>query len=1077
MGKIFISYRRKDSPYVVQRAYDELASVFGRESIFMDLHDIQAGSDFVERLDVALKECKVMLAIIGDKWLTLLEKPQQECCPTGNTDYVFLEITTALVRKIPVIPVLVDEATMPQERQLPAELHQFSRCDAREVRSGRDFETHLKRLVEAVESWIPKAKPSGWEKFYLRTLIRQCGDLHLELIAGKQQNDSDSKATISDVFTKLFLRFEDDAPFEQVVKALNGQVGKKDSRDSTPIEAVEAAAILDRLVILGHPGGGKSALVNHLSVQLAKKRLDGAFDAGKMPGWDNEAANPNRLPVRVILRQFASWLPETAPAGQEDLIGLVWQYLRKPLTDFGCEEYYPALRHEIIHNGAIIFFDGLDEVSTANRNKRRTIVTAIKAFSDHLRQSECSIIITCREYAYQKSSDWRLPDQMFPVGILPLFRAEQIEGFITIWYQHFSPRTRGNQPGGKDLIGTIREWKHLQDLAQYPLLLTLMALVHSRFGKLPEDRAHLYDLAVELLLEHWDNSKIEPEKGVVIKPGQVVRLGFPSETLRAVLADVALAAHERQESSRAGEDAADIPWSELLRKLGKPLPNGLNDADKTIDYLQKQAGLLVARDNDTYAFPHRTFQEFLAAEHMCKDSDFVQKLRQRVLRNLTWWREVFLLAAGISGKETPRNKKATPQNIVSLVQAILPEFTKRNVKSKNQSLVLLASQAMWENNFQKAAMEEKPSGPYFHTLDTVQKWLLCSLEAEKKLTPKERADAGVSLACLGDPRTEVMSLDHMQFCCVPAGAYYARDDESSPVDVEDYWISRYPVTNAQYREFIVAGGYAKNVYWKGASAWRNGKYDERAAPVPYGLPFEHPNHPAVGVSWHEAFAFTLWLTEKWLGDKILPSGYVVRLPTETEWEKAARGGLEIVKKPQLWTPEKAKRKPIDMLPVRDLEKNPQPRRIYPWGKPGWGREAADPNRMNHKETNIIGTSAVGCFPGGVSPYGCEEMVGNAMEWCFDKWAGGQDGYRVSRGGGFSHIDRLCNLTQRRDNAPHGHSDDVGFRLVISAQSRTDLVTEEHVMLSLRQFIEFLEFLHRRGILSLPPDSGSAKYQD
>ncbi len=1059
MGKIFISYRRNDAPFATHQVYNKLASDFGYKAIFMDIYDIPIATDFMDCLDAALNECGVLVAIIGDDWLRLLRENQQ----TGKDDLVSLEIRTALERGIPLIPVLVERAIMPNETQLPHELHKLSRCNAEKLRSGRDLKPDLQALADTIEQWVPKAPetlPSSWEKRYLEALIRQCDDLKLDLIAKADQGESRNgvttdqtetgkKVTISDVFTKLFLHFEQPTQFKKVVAALYGDVDEDDDEESVPIEAVEAAACLPRLVILGHPGGGKSALVNHLSLQLAQRRLTGDFDAGKMPGWD---AGRNPLPVRVILRHFAAWLPETAPVGEEELISLIWQYLGKQLADLGNGEFYPTLQHELIHNGGIIFFDGLDEVSAADvRNKRATIVAAIKAFSEHLSQSECSIIITCREYAYQKDAAWRLDDQEFPVAKLPLFKIEQIESFIETWYDLFSPQQDENQQGGKDLIRTIREWQHLQNLAQYPLLLTLMALVHGRYKKLPEDRAHLYDLAVELLLEHWDNRTIDTEQGPVVERGGLVaRLGFPTETLRAVLADVALAAHERQGSSGVGDaDAADITWGELLKKLREPLKGDLNDADATIDYLQQRAGLLEARDNDTYAFPHRTFQEYLAAEHLCKDAEFVEMLRQRVFRDLHWWKEVFLLAAGISGNRTHRNSRATPGNIVLLTGSLLPMFEKRYVNRDHLDLALLASQAMWENKFEVAAKADSAPGLYIRALKEIQTWLVHSLAAEKNLGPPERAAAGASLARLGDPRDEVMSLEHIRFCYVPAGEYYARDNKTL-VGVESYWISRYPVTHAQFKAFVNAGGYANAAYWKRAPSWRNNKYDNRTGPSEYGVPFKHPNHPAVGVSWHEAFAFTLWLTEKWLREGIIPPEHVVRLPTETEWEKAARGGLEIAERPHFWPTKNDRKKPIDMQPSCSVKQNHQPQRIYPWG----GSDA-DTNLMNCKTTHIMATNAVGCFPGGVSPYGCEEMVGNVMEWCFDKWEGShQEGYRVVRGGGFGHVDRLCNLTQRTNNAPHFRANDVGFRLVVSAQSRSDLVAEP-VTLSLRDFIEFL----------------------
>lgn len=927
----------------------------------------------------------------------------------------------------------------------PADDSAFDDRQNAHLKRLRDVAIHAKPFTDEANLWElvlkdlvgirPPRAPNHWEERYLEDLIRQCDDLNLELIARTDQDKRTEKqesgrVTISDVFTTLYLRAEDPNVRRTVAKGIYGTEDIDD--DSLRIKAVQAAAVLPRLVILSQPGGGKSTLVNHLSVQLAKKRLIGSFDAGKMPGWDPDR---NRLPVRVTLRHFTAWLAPTAPAGRGELVALVWDYLAKQLKDLGFEEYYPTLKQELIEDNAVIFFDGLDEVSPHDHGKRETIIAVISAFSEHLSHCKSSIVVTCREYAYQKGSAWRLDDQVFPVAMLPLFELDQIESFIVTWYDLFTPHTgeqeETNGRGAKNLIRTIREWPHLQELAQHPLLLTLMAIVHGRIGKLPENRAELYDRAVDLLLEHWNNRTIVTKQVPTKRRGLVAWLDIPTDKLLSILAEVAFAAHERQEKQTArSEDAADISWGELHRKMGIQLDD-FNKANTAIEYLQNSAGLLQARDNDTYAFPHRTFQEYLAAVHICRKAACVEELRQRVLRNLPWWREVFLLAAGVSGR-------ATPGNIASLADSILPDF---DINPRNLDMVLLASQAMWENNFQAAATRQSPPGPYARVLRATQQWLLNALEAAEKLRPSERAAAGVSLARLGDPREEVMSLERMEFSYVPAGKCYA-DETAVTVDVEAYWISRYPITRAQFDVFVRARGYAEPNYWREAPAWTDAKYDGREDPEEYGPPFGHPNHPVVGVSWFEALAFTRWLTERWREAGILSSDHDVRLPAETEWVKAARGGSEIPEMPHLWfAKQNGTAKRVDMNASCSLKKNPFPQRMYPWDGPD-----ADPNRMNCKESGIMVTSAVGCFPGGISPYGCHDMTGNVRQWCFDKWAGGYDGdasftNRVVRGGGYGHQGNLCPLSRRTDNTPHFRANDLGFRIVIVAKSGPDLSSE------------------------------------
>jgi formylglycine-generating enzyme required for sulfatase activity len=213
-----------------------------------------------------------------------------------------------------------------------------------------------------------------------------------------------------------------------------------------------------------------------------------------------------------------------------------------------------------------------------------------------------------------------------------------------------------------------------------------------------------------------------------------------------------------------------------------------------------------------------------------------------------------------------------------------------------------------------------------------------------------RARAGNTLARLGDPRFRADACylpdePLLGFIEIRAGPFlmgsgpkkdqpaydheYDNKQWQCKVDLPRYYIARYPVTVAQFRAFVEDSGYQPE--------------DEASL---QGL----PNHPVVNVSWYEALKYCNWLTKRlreWQGTPeplatlLCREGWRVSLPSEAEWEKAARG---------------------------------TDGRIYPWG------DKPDPERANYDETGINTTSAVGCFLAGASPYGCLDMAGNVWEW-------------------------------------------------------------------------------------------------
>ncbi|MGE3710812.1 MAG: toll/interleukin-1 receptor domain-containing protein, partial [Hyphomicrobiaceae bacterium] len=150
--RIFINYRREDTEAAAGRLHDRLSLDFGNEHVFSDTDDIPAGTDFIEHLARQIDQCDVFLAVIGRGWVTAADAAgNQRLADAG--DFVRREIHSALARGIPVIPVLVDGASMPCEDQMPASLSPLRRRQAVEIRNGQ-FAADAARLSGKVREAI-----------------------------------------------------------------------------------------------------------------------------------------------------------------------------------------------------------------------------------------------------------------------------------------------------------------------------------------------------------------------------------------------------------------------------------------------------------------------------------------------------------------------------------------------------------------------------------------------------------------------------------------------------------------------------------------------------------------------------------------------------------------------------------------------------------------------------------------------------------------------------------------------------------------------------------------------------------
>jgi len=156
MSGIFISYRREDSAGHAGRLYDRLEREFPNDKVFIDVERIASGDDFAQKIESTLQQCDVCIVVIGKRWLTAADKYGQRRLDKAN-DWVRTEVSAALTRNVKVIAMLVDDASLPEEKALPGELVRLRSLHATPVRH-ETFHQDVDRLVLAIKDVLGARK-------------------------------------------------------------------------------------------------------------------------------------------------------------------------------------------------------------------------------------------------------------------------------------------------------------------------------------------------------------------------------------------------------------------------------------------------------------------------------------------------------------------------------------------------------------------------------------------------------------------------------------------------------------------------------------------------------------------------------------------------------------------------------------------------------------------------------------------------------------------------------------------------------------------------------------------------------
>jgi formylglycine-generating enzyme required for sulfatase activity len=805
------------------------------------------------------------------------------------------------------------------------------------------------------------------------------------------------------------------------------------------------------VAVLGPPGSGKSTLLDYLVLVLC-----------------GEVRHPLRERLGRPLPLFARLRGLEGEGEAASLLGLLRKSAPLSRVPAGLPE------DRLARGGCLVLLDGLDEVLDEDRHQK-AVADIQRLVADY---PDNRYLVTCRV------AGWRQQ--------LPGFRTYEIQElgdgdvrqFLGAWYREVLRTEKvnplGQSPEPDQLAGAERQayeeaageagrlWEELSGndsllrIARTPLLLSLITLVHyHQVAKLPKGRAQLYKRCLDVLLELWDakDKRLRLPVSPSLKDKLLVLQAIAFHFLEAPLVE------------------ADLPA--LERVVGPLLPrlSVAVAAPAFIDQIEQRSGILVEQALGRFGFAHRALHDHLAACHAV-EAERDDLLLERAGEER--WREVILIAAGLvpAGRAKRLIEALLEQGATSTAALEMAGFALAEDVQVGEDLRGQVRRRLLDalgGREAPATFGRLTSALVAADLEAARAWmaeglrgrdpdlrrrileilpglgkdrgrsllpLLGALVGAAAEEPALRSQAALALARLGIPPSEEVwqalgrargeqdfalkaaatwawcelgRYGELGLVKVPEGEFLMGSAEAEGSDNEHpqhtlylptFYIGKHPVTVAEFRRFIEESGREA-----GDADSLRGEGD----------------HPVAWLSWHRALACA--------------RSRGMSLPSEAEWEKAARG---------------------------------TDGRRFPWGDhwhPGrantheywrgaagllrrWSRRRSEtfiPRRMRRRFGTI---TPVGRFsPVGDSPYGCTDMAGNVWEWTRSLWGdesnspryvypydprdgredleGAPEVLRVVRGGSFVDLTWVVRCAARFWYHPLNRSGYIGFRVVVS----------------------------------------------
>lgn len=747
------------------------------------------------------------------------------------------------------------------------------------------------------------------------------------------------------------------------------QPGKAESTEATEesekqpawqllLEAVGQSSLL----VEGDPGAGKSTFCRWLCLQVMCDLAPSETVETPQSFVEvvPDALRKELLAVRIPLRELQVPLCSTHRTQLnrdelEDLLGkCVDQYQHeRGLSGAQVLQWLQAGR-------VLLTLDGVDEVplehgaEDARWEPRRVLLDALPGAVACWLKDGNRVMITSRPHGVDAVSRRRLENAGLRYTQLQPLPTELQDLLAQRWFVVVEQSKERGLAVADSMLRQVLSLERVRELVENPLLLTAICIIYSEGKVLPQDLHSLYDRIIDTSL-HAKYSTVKSEvlrqRGRLVAIARGMHLGF-----------------EEGQTSPKFELHQDVLVRILEDHEGR---NPVREKQRltalqTLDDLLNRSGLLRSKSEKTAEFAHASFQEFLAAEALGQqfEGDDVLTPFQKY-GDVSNWRQTLQFLF----RRVAVNGRASAEKLaLQIVNSLQPDSLDQQI-----GLAVVACDVV-ENVLDRNWVPAQPLRDQFTLL----------FQAALRTGCSERLRVRLALlqGRLGDTRPELDLLKPDAWKTVAAGPFFYGEQNALQELSAAFEIGRFPVTNAQFRQFVDAGGYAEKSFWS-ATGWAWRKRNHRGS-LQLSR-FSGPTQPVVSVSFWEAEAFSHWMSGR-------DGRYRYFLPAEDQWEAAARGGDQ---------------------------------RRFPWG-PAWNAQFCN------SEHRIGTTTPVGIYPAGAAVCGAEDLAGNVWEWTssHSDVSKAQDptAARVLRGGGWDFNSNYCSAWFRVHSTPWDQGLIIGFRL-------------------------------------------------